>query len=301
VLLAFRPSRTWRMLVAFMTGIAIPLIVTAVWARSDDGPGLLRLWRALFRFRQRAFDVVSQSDSVAPYLRLRTLAVLFVTSGLIFLSWQLVVACLRVAGDRNLRMAVFVMWAYGVVGILIGASWWRHYLLALIPALVIGTALATRREARRLRTHYAATITAASTVVATVLAIVALLSGTAPKGTEQVAAYLRDASVPDDGVFVAYGAPNVIWWSGLDAPYVYSWSLPMRGRDPHLNQLVRTLESPDAPQWIVEVGDFDWWGIDTRAFRNVRGTDYHVVATVCGHDIYLRNGVTRDRPPIPTC
>jgi hypothetical protein len=102
-------------------------------------------------------------------------------------------------------------------------------------------------------------------------------------------------------MFVAYGAPDLIWKARLHTPYRYSWSLPMRGRDPHLTLLVRVLQGPEAPTWIVEIGDFDWWGIDTTAFREIRQRDYHVAATVCGHDIYLRNGVTRDKPPVPTC
>jgi hypothetical protein len=129
-----------------------------------------------------------------------------------------------------------------------------------------------------------------------------LAIGWTPKEEEQaVITYLKEAAAPDDGIFVAYGAPDLIWQAGLQAPYRYSWSLPMRGRDPHLTELVATLRGPQAPTWIVEIGDFDWWGIDTPAFREVRRTDYHLEATVCGHDIYLRDGVVRDSPPVPTC
>ena len=278
------------------------MAVTAIWAESDSGPGPGNLWDALFRFRSHAFDIVAHSGSKAPLIRFELLILIFVVSGMLFLSWQLVVACRRVEHMRSVRLAVLVMWLYGVAGILVGASWWRHYLIALIPALAIGTALATRREARRLHTHYAATLAVAAAAAATLVGLVWQLAGHVPHyDDQQVAAYLREASSANDGVFLAYGAPDVIWKAGLHAPYRYSWSLPMRARDPHLKHLVATLRGPDAPTWLVEMGDFDWWGIDNADFEAVRADRYHRVATVCGHDVYLLDGVVRTNPPVPTC
>jgi hypothetical protein len=301
-LLALRPRETWRLMVGFLAGLLVPLLGTAAWAESDQGPGLGDLWDAVFRFRSVAFDIVAHSSSTSPLIRFQLLILLFLVTGMFFLSWQLVVACLRVEHHRSLRLAVFVMWAYAVLGILVGASWWRHYLLALVPALAIGTALATKREARRLRTHLAATLAVATAVVATLIGLGWRMTGYVPHpDAQQVAAYLHEASNVDDSVFVAYGAPDVIWKAGLDAPYPYSWSLPMRGRDPDLRLLVETLRGPDAPTWLVEMGDFNWWGIDNAAFRSVREDRYHRVATVCGHDIYLLDSADRPTPPIPTC
>ena len=302
VLLAVKPHRTWRLMTAGAVGLAIPLLITAAWARSNEGPGLLPLWHALFRFRRRAFDIVEDATSVTPLHRLGWLIVFFVVSGMVLLAWQLVVACLRGSKRRSLRIALVVMLVYDVVGILAGASWWRHYLQGLVPVLAMGTALATRRSADRLRTHHAATYTVAAALVAAVVVGVLAVGGRVPGQEDSVvASYLRTASHEGDSVFVAYGAPNVIEMAGLRTPYPYAWSLPLRGRDPHLKLLVETLEGPNAPTWLVEIGDFDWWGIDTPAFARVREERYRVVATVCGHDVYLRRDVTRDLPPPPPC
>jgi hypothetical protein len=301
-LLVLRPRETWRLMLGFGAGVLIPLVATAAWAASDHGPGLSELWEALFLFRREAFDIVAHSSSRAPLIRFELLIGLFLISGMFFLSWQLVVACCRVEHTRSLRLAVFVIWVYAVLGILVGASWWRHYLLALIPALALGTALATRRQARRLRTHYAATLAVVAALVATVVGLVWQVAGYLPhEDDRQVAAYLKEVSADGDGIFIAYGEPEVIWNARLHAPYEYSWSLPMRARDPDLTQLVDTLRGPDAPTWLVEIGDFDWWGIDTPDFKAVRADRYHRVATVCGHDIYLLNGQVRPTPTIPTC
>lgn len=118
---------------------------------------------------------------------------------------------------------------------------------------------------------------------------------------EMVAGHLKAASQPTDSVVVAYGTPSIIESSGLTTPYRYSWSLPIRGRDPHLTQLLAVLRGPQAPTWHVEMGSFDWWGIDTPDFRQVRHDRYRWVAHVCGHNVYLRDDVRRKLPPIPLC
>jgi hypothetical protein len=145
---------------------------------------------------------------------------------------------------------------------------------------------------------WAVVASAASAIVGVAL----MVTGHAKNANDEVVgSFLRDASEPGDSVVMAYGAPSVIEQSGLSTPYRYSWSLPMRTRDPHLTRLVDTLTGPNAPTWLVEIGDFDWWGIDTPAFRSVRAQDYRVVASVCGHDVYLHDGLERDLPPIPSC
>ena len=110
-----------------------------------------------------------------------------------------------------------------------------------------------------------------------------------------MADFLKAASEPGDSVVLAYGSPSVIEESGLTTPYRYAWSLPVRTRDPHLELLVETLEGPDAPTWLVEIGDFDWWGLDTPAFEQARADDYYrLFADVCGHDVYSPRRRVRD-------
>lgn len=302
VLLGLKCHKTWRLIVAGTIGVAIPLFVTAVWARSDQGPGLVRLWTALFRFRQRAFDILEDATSAAPVQRLHTLLLLFVVAGLAFLVAQVFVAALATTKRRSLRTAVVIMLIYGVVGVLLGASWWRHYLLQLVPVLALGTALATKGSARRVHTHHAATYAIAASLVSAVLGTsLVVMDKIGGYSEAAVADYLKQASTPSDSVVVAYGAPSIIERSGLTTPYRYSWSLPVRTRDPHLHTLVDTLEGSAAPTWLVEMGSFDWWGIDTPAFQEVRRDRYHWVATVCGHNIYLRNDLPRPLPAAPSC
>jgi hypothetical protein len=302
VLLAGDLRRRWRLLVAFTAGLVVAAVATVGWAESDNGPGLSPLLVAMFRFRQRSIDVIEDATMAAPLHRLRILLVLFVVTGLAALAVQLVVAARRVEGVRTLRLAVGMWLAYDIVSIAAGASWWTHYLLQLTGVLAVGAALATRLPDRarlhRLPPMYAV----GAALVAAVVGVALMLAGHAKNANDEtVGDFLREASEPGDSVVVAYGAPSVIEQSGMTTPYRYSWSLPMRTRDPHLNRLVDVLSGPHAPTWLVEIGDFDWWGIDTPAFQAVRARAYRVVATVCGHDVYLRDGVERTLPAIPSC
>jgi hypothetical protein len=138
--------------------------------------------------------------------------------------------------------------------------------------------------------------------VAVFVGLGVLLTNHATGRADQIVAdFLGAASKPGDSVMLAYGAANVIQESGLTTPYKYSWSLPVRTRDPHLKEFVDILTGPTAPTWLVEIGKFNWWGLDTPEFRQARADDYRIVARVCGHDIYLRDGIRRTLPTAPSC
>ncbi len=302
VLLSTKPVKNWRLLLAGAAGAAVPLVITASWALSGQGPGLSRLVVAIFRFRQRSFTVIEDASMTAPLERLRWLGILFVATGLIFVAWQLFVAVRRVDGRFSVRIAVVVAFLYAAFSILVGASWWSHYLLQLSPAFAMSAALSTKRPVRRLRTHWPVSVVAVCTVTAALFGAGSLASGAVPGAPgQQIADYLRSASKPGDDIVIAYGSPNIIEASGLSTPYRYSWSLPVRTRDPHLRHLVSLLRGPLASTWLLEIGDFNWWGLDTPQFARVRAQRYRVVSTVCGHDLYLLDGQHRELPSTPAC
>lgn len=299
-LLVVRAHRTWRLMVAYAVGVALPLLATLGWALSSDGPGLNRLYVALFRFRQRSLTVIEDASLGAPLERLRWLLVLFVVSGLALLAWQTVSGAIRTDGRRSLRVALVVMLVYVGFSIAAGASWWTHYLLQLAAVLAMGTALATGLTRPAWRRFGPATYVAVAAVYASVHGVVAMAQGDIPAQQDQkVADFLQEASEPGDSVVLAYGSPSVIEESGLSTPYRYAWSLPVRTRDPELTLLVATLDGPDAPTWLVEVGDFDWWDLDNSAFARVRAEHYGKVAEVCGHAVYLHLDAERSLPDLP--
>ena len=91
-----------------------------------------------------------------------------------------------------------------------------------------------------------------------------------------------------------FGKAEVQLASGMRSPYDQLWTLPMRTLDPHLARLRSVLEGPRAPTWLVVWGGVDRWGIDAHDLtRLVIATHYHQVGTVCGHQVYLRDGLHR--------
>jgi hypothetical protein len=132
--------------------------------------------------------------------------------------------------------------------------------------------------------------------------IVFALTGHGVNAGDKVQAdFLRTASAPGDSIMLAYGVPE------RDPDVRAHHAVPVllepadQGSGPDLTEYVRVLDGRQAPIWLVEVGEFDWWGIDTRQFQYARATRYRVVARVCGHDIDSRDGLTRRLPPRPPC
>ncbi len=274
ILFAVKPHKTWRLMVAVAVGLVIPLVITAAWAASDQGPGLTALWVAVFRFRQRSLGVIEAESLASPVHRLELLGLLVLASGIAVLVWQLIGAARKADYGRSLRIALTVMVGYDALSILAGASWWSHYLLQPTAVLSMGATLATRRRpARSGDGHGPQTFAAAASVLAAVVGVAIMVSGNLESDDEQVVGdYLRSASHRGDSVVVAYGAPNVIERSGLTTPYRYSWSLPVRTRDPDLKELVSVLDGPRAPTWLVEIGSFDWWGLATPTSNGLAAT-----------------------------
>lgn len=178
-----------------------------------------------------------------------------------------------------------------VVSVFLGGNYWLHYLVELIgPAsIAVGVLAASRRPAARIVVAYA--------VVVAALAWGAAL--TKPQGTvaTTVGEAVGASAHPGDTIFAAYGRANIVESSGLSSPYPYLWSLPVKTLDPHLTTLDAVLRSTRAPTYIVVWHHVSSWGLDSAATRAIIAADYHPLGRVCGHAIYLRNGLIRAALP----
>lgn len=70
VVFAAAVRTNWRLLAAGAAGLLLPLVTTVVWADSDEGPGLVKLWHAVFWFRVRAVEVIHSAADSMPLDRL---------------------------------------------------------------------------------------------------------------------------------------------------------------------------------------------------------------------------------------
>ena len=88
----------------------------------------------------------------------------------------------------------------------------------------------------------------------------------------------------------------------MASPYQQLWTLPMRTLDPRLSQLRSVLRGPEAPTWVVAWGNLDPWHIDASGLtRRTLAAHYEPVADVCGHGVYLHDGLQRDLAPPVRC
>ena len=287
-----------RVLAGGTAGGAAVLLAWLLYARAS-GAGVAGGWFALYGFRSSALDVITDHSLHAPAHRAVTLLLLALVSGII----PLVAVLLRLAW-RSRWPGSPVAWAVGVtlavetVAIAAGGSYWPHYLIQLAPmlALAAGTWGPSARPVRLV-----AVLTAASALLATAWVDVADPVPVAPN-SRATGQWVRDAGRPGDTATVLYGQANMQEATGMRSPYPYLWTLPMRTLDPHLALLRATLSGPQAPTWVVVRTGLDPWGLDPRATtRLVLTTRYHLARTVCGHQVWLRDGLRRELPSAPAC
>ncbi len=283
-----------RLRLALVTGVIAAAAVgaLAVAAAAARGTAPSALWDAVVTFRGEAAGVIVDSASASTPARLGRVLLALLGTG----APLLVLALIRTAradrgvdrGDRGadrmsgaqLRTAAWALLAWELVVVLIGGSYWLHYLVGLVPGVVLLAASVPATGPlpgrRLLRTAYGLGV--ASLVVA--LAVVAVRPFHGPE--EQARSWLAEHARPGQTGLVAFGAPNVLQAAGLSSPYPDLWSLPVRVRDPELTRLVALLESPRRPDWLVVSGrSVSTWGVDgSRADALV--AEHYEQATVAG-------------------
>ena len=187
-------------------------------------------------------------------------------------------------------VAALALTAYDVVSVVVGGSYWLHYLVQLtIPAALAAglVAVATPRPGRAL---------VVVVLVSATLAWTASLVRLTPAEGEAVGTAIGRAAKPGDTMVSAFGDANIPFSAGLASPYPYLWSLPARTLDTRFRHLGAVLAGPDAPTWLVARGPTTLALLDQHSPGVALRGRYHHVGEVCGRAIYLRDGVHRRAP-----
>jgi len=257
------------------------------------GTSPVRLWDALVTFRLQAGSVISANGSSAGATteRLHTMLQALALSGAPLVALVAVLTAgrptLGFTGDRSraldLRWVGLPVLAWEIVGALLGGSYWLHYLIALIPGLVLLLAAVPQRSGQswgwgRQR------LVAGTLVVAGISASVAFVDVLAHQpglsSDARISAYLSAHRRAGDTVVVAFGHPNIVYDAGMTSPYEHLWSLSARVRDPRLSDLTTTMTGPQPPHWIVVAGaSLGSWGIEATAAQQVLLQHYRPVTT----------------------
>jgi hypothetical protein len=255
-------------------GFGVGALVAAAFAvlvSATRGTGPASLWDAIVTFRAQAAAVIHSSANAATPDRFHSLVVALAVSGAPVVVVTALGGFRRPETGPDLRWAALALLAWELVGAALGGSYWLHYLLAVVPGLVLVTAAARPKRALR----WGLMVAGASTT----LALVGFTLAPPSAGDDQaVSAYLRSHSTAQDTVVVAFGHPNVVRDAGLTSPYEHLWSLPVRVRDPQLHELAGVLDGADAPRWVVvSGGSLATWGVDPTAAQTVLDQRYREV------------------------
>jgi hypothetical protein len=276
-------------------------VIGAVTGWAQQYGRLAELWYAMYGFRLDAMSVLDSGPLSAPELRLLELAGLGLLGGVVYLAVALLVELRRELrlGDPRV-LAVTAGLAVEVVGVALGASYWPHYLIQTIPMIALGCGIAAARSDRgAARLRGLCVLAAATTLLAT--PALAVYEGVHGNDATRVGQWVGASARGHDSLVVAYSHPNVLQASGLTTPYPYAWSLPIRTLDPHLSRLGRLVSGPRAPTWIVAWDDLSSWELDPAdRFATDVAHHYRVVGDICGHQVWLHQGISRRLAAPPT-
>ena len=285
--------RFLRLTSAALLGALVALAVIASWT-VIHGTSLRGVFDAMYPFRVRAGQVIADGGRVHAAGRLGGLVAVAMATMTVPLMVVATVDLVRRPRRPATEWAMFGTLVFATVTVLVGGSFWHHYLVGLIVpvSLVVGAAVANRSLLVRPLVGVA--------VASALLAWTGSLS--LPQGSEgqTVGSSIAAVAQPTDTIVNLYGHADIVHASGLRSPYEHLWSLPTKTLDPSLTELDTVLEGPDAPTWVVTGRSVRSWGLQTGRTAAILDRDYRRVDTVCGKQIYLRVGVDRAGPRTTT-
>jgi hypothetical protein len=251
------------------------------------------VWYAMFGFR---LDAVHALTGPGTGTRVWQLEPPLVRSGLllalVFAGFG--VAKLKKSPVVRLTLGAWVLAA--TLGILLGGSYWHHYLIALVPAAAAGAAAIFGRY--RLIGALAVVAMAVPTVLTTANVGRSDSADAVQQRAIALGRYVRARSRPGQSFYVMYAQVNSEYYSGMPDPFPYNWSLMMRSVPHAQDRLRRLLASPGRPTWVAVAQPPHAFGLDRGgATKRLLTSHYRFAATVCGKPLLLAKGAKVLPPP----
>jgi hypothetical protein len=278
-------ARRPRLLVAALTGAGLTVLV-ALQVSHQLGTSAADLWDALVTFRGEAAQVIAESSTETTPRRLAGMLAALVVSAAPFVAVGLLVRLRGPAayGAVDLRLPAVAVLGWELVVVLLGGSFWLHYLMGLVPGLVL---LAAAAAQRRLTAGPTVVLPYAAAVVSTLATIIYVVAVPIDRKETPVIDYLQAEAEPGDTAVVAFGGANILRETGMTSPYEELWSLPVRVRDPELAELTAVLLGDEAPTWVVTQGvRVDTWGVEGAAADRALRDRYRLAATTGDFTIF---------------
>src|SRR4051794_15631640 len=292
-LLGLSLRETLRRAGAYLAGVVAALAGLVLWAIATH-TSAHAIWYAMFGFRLDSVSVLIKHGLES---RLSSLASPLLASGLAIALLLAVAGIARLRGRALARVTLLAWLAASVGGILLGGSYWPHYLIALVPIAAAGAATTLRRH------PFAGALAIAAIALPTVINAAEVARSDSADGYQRPALtigdYIEDRSLPDQTAYAIYARVNTLYYARLRDPYPYNWSLMVRAV-PGAEQRLRALLASDArPTWVVRAEGPHAFGLDRGGVtRRLLALHYKPVASVCGTELLVARGA-RMRPPPP--
>lgn len=277
---------------AFAGGIAVVIVGLDVFEAIDQVPDGATSY-ALLGFRIDGLSALAGSSGGLLERFTDRLLLSLLGSGLaILLIWSLPgLRSLRC--DRPMQLTLGAWGVAGVAGVMLGGSYWSHYLIQLIPFATVVGGLALARGGR-----VPVRLTVAALMAASLAGTIAgpsrsdVLSSSLR--AETIGRFIEARAHPGDTIYVRYSQPNIDYYSGLRTPYPYEWSLMLRAIPDAQRRLRTMLRSSNRPTWIVAWEASTAYGLDTDGrTRRLIHHHYRAAGSVDGTAVLLARGAHR--------
>jgi len=254
------------------------------------GTSPLGVYEATYPFRIKAGHVLAATPGDSAEVRLNHLGLSFLLTGAPLLLLAFLGFGVRRSRQAPVVWAIIAAGAFATASILMGGSYWLHYLIELVPTVSLAAgalALSIRPVLRAL-----VPVVVASTLVVTTIS----LANPAPAPGNTIGEALAAAAEPGDTVLSAFGDADIPRDAGMSSPYPYLWSLPSRTLDPDLTLLRGILAGTAAPTWVVVRGPRTLGRLHEHGVATLIESRYRLVTEICSRSIYLLRGTDR---PVP--
>jgi hypothetical protein len=278
-------TRRGRLLLSALAGAGLTLLV-ALQVSHGLGTPPGELWHAVVTFRGEAAQVIAASSTEATPRRFAGMTGALVATAAPFVAVGLLVRLRGPAtyGVVDLRRPALAVLGWELLVVLLGGSFWLHYLMGLVPGLVL---LAAAAAQRRLEAGPTLVLPYAAAVVSALVTIAYVVAVPIERKEAPVIDYLQAEAEAGDTAVVAFGGANILRETGMASPYEGLWSLPVRVRDPELADLTAVLLGDEAPTWVVTQGlRADTWGVDGAAADRALRDRYRIAATTDDFTIF---------------
>jgi hypothetical protein len=283
----------------FLLGVAIPVLVTVVWAATASA-GVHELVYELFGFRAQGGATLFSEPTTAQGNRLDNLTSSLIRSGIVMIDLVALWLLRRRWWRDPVTLALLVMLLMAVVGIIGGGQYWIHYSLGLVPVTALLAAYAVGKIAWP---RLLVALVISSVVISAYHVGDSWRNNTAPEDTWVGGStiWLDEMKQPDDSMVVLYGQAAIYETSRIRPAYPYMWTLPMRVLDPHLADLRATLAGHEAPTFVLVPTSLSAWDIDPHQLvEQTLDQHYDWLGWLCGTPVYIHKGVDRRVAPWPT-